>query len=394
MKTKNIVNYLFFLQFLILLSCSNNPQTKIVEVPEVLPEDIVELNAEQYTMAGIQMDYFSLRPMNSTLRATGIITVSPQNLASVCAPLGGFVRNTDLVQGSYVRKGQVMVIMENPEFIDLQQKYLESLSQLEYAEAEYRRHQELYKDDIYSAMNFQQVTANYKSLKAEVNALGQKLVMTGFDPGRLTEDNISATVPVLSPLDGYITVVNVNLGKYVMPNDIMFQIVNTSDLTLELTLFEKDINKISVGQRINFSLPSDGNSRYDAVISQAGRAISQDKTVKVYADVKNPTNRILPGMFVNAWIQTSGDTLSALPTEAIVQFDEKDYIFIFEKMKKENNKDVTEFRMVEIKRGISGDGFTEIILPGNFELEKKYVVIKGAYNLMAAKKNAGEMSCG
>ncbi len=37
--------------------------------------------------------------------------------------------------------------------------------------------------------------------------------------------------------------------------------------------------------------------------------------------------------------------------------------------------------------------YTEIILPDNFDLRKAKVVIKGAYNLLSAKKNAGEMAC-
>ncbi|SDD01059.1 hypothetical protein [Williamwhitmania taraxaci] len=53
----------------------------------------------------------------------------------------------------------------------------------------------------------------------------------------------------------------------------------------------------------------------------------------------------------------------------------------------------SEYRMVEVHKGVSDNGFTEIILPASFAIKTAKVVIKGAYNLLSAKKNAGEMSC-
>jgi cobalt-zinc-cadmium efflux system membrane fusion protein len=217
--------------------------------------------------------------------------------------------------------------------------------------------------------------------------------MVGINPSKLQEDNISRNVSLPSPISGYVKVVNVNIGKFVAPTDVIFEIVNTDRLTIELTLFEKDINKVNIGQKLRFSMLN-GETQYSATITHVGRTIDVDKTVKVYASIGENSASILPGMYVNSWIETSSNPLAALPTEAIIQFDEKEYIFIFEKDKEENGKPFTEFKMVEIKKGLSDGGYTEVVLPKGFDLVNTKVVVKGAYNLMAAKKNAGEMSCG
>lgn len=383
----------FALSVILLTSCGSKPKETESKEEEVLPENIVELSADQFKVAGIVYGSIEQKTLSNTVKANGIITVSPQNLASICAPLGGFIRNTDLVAGSPVRKGQTLAIIENPEFIELQQNYLEAKSKLEFAEGEYNRHKELFKDDVYSAQNFQEVTSNYKSLKTQVNALAQKLEMVGINPSKLQEDNISRKVSLPSPISGFVKVVNVNIGKFVAPTDIIFEIVNTDRLTIELTLFEKDINKVNIGQKLRFSM-LDGETQYAATITHVGRSIDADKTVKVYASIGENSASILPGMYVNSWIETSSNPLAALPTEAIIQFDEKEYIFIFEKDKEENGKPFTEFKMVEVKKGLSDGGYTEVVLPKEFDLTTIKVVVKGAYNLMAAKKNAGEMSCG
>lgn len=377
----------------IISACSNKPKESATKQAESLPENIVELNAEQFRVAAIQYGAVEMRSLSNNLKANGLVTVSPQNLASVCAPLGGFVKSTDLVQGSPVKKGQVLAIIENPEFIELQQKYLEARSKLDYAEGEFKRHQELYNQDVYSAKNFQEVTANYKSLKTEVNALKQKLSLIGIDVAHLQDETISPVASVVAQISGYIKTVNVNIGKFVSPTDVMFEIVNTSGLTIELTLFEKDITKVETGRKLRFSLSSDESKEYEAVITQVGKSISEDKTVKVYASLSTSSPAILPGMYVNASIGTTNNPVASLPSEAVVQFDEKFYIFIFDRDKTENGKPVTEFKMVEVRKGVTEGDWSEVILPDGFDIKTAKVVVKGAYNLIAAKKNAGEMAC-
>ncbi len=389
---KNLI-LAFILPALISCNMGSGAKTPEEKEAEILPDNIVELNADQFRVAGVEYGSIESKNISNTLKVNGLITVPPKDFASVCAPLGGFVKSTDLVQGSPVKKGQILAIMENPAFIELQQSYLQSRSRLEYAEGEYKRHKELFDEDVYSAKNLQEVNANYKSLKAQVKAEEQKLSLIGIKASDLTEDNISSVVSVTSPITGYIKKVNVNIGKFVDPQDVMFEIISTSNLTIELTLFEKDISKVVIGQNLTFSLSNDALSKYTAQITQVGKSVSADRTVKVYASVSQPSDKIIAGMFVNAVIQTDTNPVAALPEESIVQFDEKEYIFVYERDKQENGKPFTEFKMVEVKKGITDNGFTQIILPEGFDVKNARVVIKGAYNLMAAKKNAGEMAC-
>jgi membrane fusion protein, heavy metal efflux system len=388
----NLLKYLI-LSATFAASCTSDPAGKDLTEREVLPEDIVELSLEQIKVAGVEFGAFEERTISNTLKVNGLVTVMPQNLASVCAPMGGFIKTTTLVQGSPVKKGQVLAIIENADFIDLQQNYLEAMSKLEFAEGEYKRHKTLYEEDVYSSQNLQEVTANYKSLRAQVTALRQKLALIGIEASGLTEDNISLTVELRSPINGYIKTAEVNLGRYVTPTDVLFEVVNTSEMVLELTLFEKDINQVESGQKLQFALTQDGSQRFSAVITQVGKAIGTDKSVRAYASISGPSGRILPGMYVNAWVENMEDKVLTVPTEAIIQFNEKNYIFIYERDKEEKGIPFTEFRIVEVTRGITMGDFTGIVLPGEFSTKNARLVVKGAYSLMAAKKNAGEMSC-
>jgi cobalt-zinc-cadmium efflux system membrane fusion protein len=375
------------------ISCNGDKKDSQETVKtEVLPPDVVELRADQVKLANIETGAIELRSLSGNLKVNGSVGVSPGNLATVCMPFGGFVKSTTLMPGNAVKKGQTLAIIENQEFVDIQQAYLEARSKLEFAEAEYKRHDELYKEDVYSKQNLQKVTSEYKSLKAQVKALEQKLAMIGINPAELQEDDISRSVAVISPISGFVSAVNVNIGKYVAPTDVLFEIVNSDKLYLDLILFEKDADKVSPGQKIHFFINNEAE-QHDAVIYQTGRSVSADKTYKVYASVTESCKNLLPGMYVNAVIEASAGQVSSLPSDAIVSFDDRDYIFIFNKNKEESGKQFTEYRMVEIRKGVTDGGYTEIGLPEGFDVKAVKVVIRGAYNLLSAMKNAGEMSC-
>ena len=386
---------LAILIFMVAFAESCQQSTKAREetkTAEVIPDDVVELRADQIKLAGVVTGSVEMRSLSGILKVNGIVNAAPQNLATICAPLSGFVKSTTLMPGNAVTKGQVLVVIENQEFVDIQQNYLEARNKLEFAEAEYKRHSELYKEDVYSKQNVQQVTSDYKSLKALVNALKQKLVLISINPDNLQEDNISRSISLVAPFSGFVEEVNVNLGKYVSPTDVMFKIVNNDKLFLELTLFEKDANKVAIGQKIRFFINNE-SEQHEAVITQTGQSVNADRTYKVYAGVTGICKNVLHGMYVNAIVETSGNMVTALPSDAVVSFDDKDYIFVFDKNKEEGGKPFTEYKIVQVKKGVTDGGFTEIVLPDGFDLKLAKVVIKGAYTLLSAKKNAGEMAC-
>ncbi|MCX6248714.1 MAG: efflux RND transporter periplasmic adaptor subunit [Bacteroidetes bacterium] len=392
-KYKIIISFLLILVTLLVVSCNGGKKTNTeIKEAEVLPADVVELRADQVKLANIETGLIQMRSLSGNLKVNGSVSVSPDNLATVCMPFGGFVKSANLIPGRAVTKGQTLAIIENQEFVDIQQNFLEAKSKLEYAEAEYKRHTELYKEDVYSQKNLQQVTAEYNSLKAQVHGLEQKLIMIGINPAGFTEDNITSSVAVISPISGYVKSVNVNIGKYVAPTDVLFEIVNIDKLYLELNLFEKDADKVSAGQKIHFFINNE-TEQHEAVIYQTGRSVNADKTYKVYATVAGNCKNVIPGMYVNAIIEASTDSVTALPAEAIVSFDDKDYIFVFDKNKMEKGNQFSEYRMVEVHKGITDGGYTEIILPGGFDAKSSRIVIKGAYNLLSAMKNSGAMAC-
>ena len=389
-KAFNKVSLIFLALAMLPLSCKENKADETST--EVLPENIVEMREDQIKLAGVETGSMEMKSLGTILKVNGVVSVAPQNFATVCMPYGGFVKNTMLLPGNQVVKGQVLAVIDNQDFVDVQQSYLEARNKLAFSEADLKRHTDLYKDDVYSEQNVQQVTVEYKNLKAMVRSLEQKLMIIGIDPAKLTEDNISSTVNLVSPIRGFLKSVNINIGKYVNPSEVMFEIVNNDNLFLELSLFEKDADKAVKGQKVKFYINNE-TEEHEAVITQTGKSVGEDKLFTVYASISSSCKNMLPGMYVNALISESDNKVNAVPSEAVVSFSDKDYIFVFEKDKEEEGKAFTEYRMVEVKKGVSSQGFTEVILPEGIDKGSLKIVTKGAYNILSAMKNAGEMAC-
>jgi cobalt-zinc-cadmium efflux system membrane fusion protein len=380
------------LSALLFTGCNNQSETlETKELHHEETESMVELTPAQYKVAGIELGKVEQKNLSSIIKVNGVLEAPPQSLVSISAILGGFVKSTNLLHGSRVTKGDAVVVMEHPDYIQLQQDYLDSKSKLVYLELAYKRQKGLREKNVSSAKIFQQTTADYKSAKARVNALEEKLALIEINAEQLQEsEKISRTVTIHSPIDGYVSKVNINIGKYVNPADVMFEIVNTEHLHVELTVFEKDINKIKEGQRIRFTLPNEDDRERRAFVYLIGRSIGRDRTVKVHGHLDKEDEQYLPGMFVKALIEISNNTVNALPDETIVQSEGKNYIFVFKGKRIENNQEMNDFKMVEIQKGITENNYTEVILPDTFDINSNQIVLKGAYSLLSKMKVSGE----
>jgi cobalt-zinc-cadmium efflux system membrane fusion protein len=363
---------------------------KTVEAPKVedatVHADAVEFTPDQFATAGIQWGKIAPRALSGVVVVNGMLDVPPQNLVSISAPLGGFLKSTDLLQGKAVRKGEVVAVMESSEYIQLQQDYLEQKSQLDFLHEEFNRQEELSKENVNATKTLQQSKASYLSALAKVNGLRGKLQLININPDQLEKTSeIHQTIPLYSPIHGFVTEVNANIGMYVAPSHAIFKIVDTEHLHAELTVFEKDVLKLKIGQKVRFVLANESRER-TATIHLIGREISNQRTVRVHCHLDNEDTNLLPGMYLTAQVETGNHETPTLPDEAIVSFEGKKYIFTAPDGAAENGR---TFKLIEIKTGIHENGFTEVIVPQEFS-PNAAVVVKGAYDILGKMKNSEE----
>ncbi len=386
LKNKKLIMFLLLMFSFTLPSCNKTEETQDEERKTTeQANNKVELTAEQFANAGIELGELSQINISKVLKVNGMIDVPPQNLVSISVPMGGFVKNTEVLQGLKVKKGQVLAVIENPDFIQLQQDYLDTQSKLEYAEAEYQRQAEMQREKVTSDRLVQQSTAEYKSLQVKLKALEQRLKLVGLDIERVRQGEITNQVAVTAPISGYVVTVNVNIGKYVSPAEVLFEIVNNEHLHAELNVFEKDVLDLKVGQKVLIMLGNETHE-HEGEIFLINHKINPDRTVNVHVHFDDKGEDMMPKTFLKGIIEIGKQKVWALPEQAFVLSESKNYIFVY--LGKNAGKET--FEMVEVNKGAGEKGFAEIILPEQIDLKGKKIAIKGSFHLLAKLKNIGE----
>ena len=241
---------IFFISTLLLLFSCGKDETKKEEFEVVAAENQISVNDAQFKTAGIEIGTLGQEEISAKIKLSGMVDVPPQNLASVSAPSGGYVKYTRFMPGMHVSKGETLAILEDPQIVQLQQDYLLAKSNLNYAQKDYSRQSDLNKSKASSDKVMQQAQTEANNQNIMMRGMAEKLRTMGINPENLNAGNIRRSIAVSSPVSGYISSVNVKIGQYVSPTDRLFEVVNTDDVHLALSVFEKDLNKISVGQRV------------------------------------------------------------------------------------------------------------------------------------------------
>ena len=365
---------------LLLFSCSNEQNSEQLNTEVTTIENVVQLTDKQIKNANVKTGKLSNQNISSVIKLNGKIDVPPQNMVSISIPLGGYLKSTKLLPGMHINKGEVIGVIEDISYIQLQQDYLTTKAQLTMNESEYNRQKSLNQSKATSDKVFEQTKANYQTQQILMKSLEEKLKLIGINPKNLTADNISNSINIYSPITGYVSSVNVNIGKYVTPSDILFELVNPEDIHLALTVFDKDISKLSIGQKLFAYTNSNPDKKYSCEIILVSKNLTNNNSTQVHCHFDQYDKNLLPGMFMNAEVELTNNNSIALPDEAIVRFENKHYAFI------SINKN--KFEMKEVKTGNSENGYTEII--DSDDLINQVFVTKGAYNLLMALKNKSE----
>lgn len=367
----------------LMLACTANKKEEQKAVASSMKPDsailnVVRLTAEQLKTANLSIGQIQNKEMHQVLKVNGLIDVPPSNIVSISIPLGGYLKKTNLIPGMFVKKGALLAVIEDPIYIQLQQDYLTAKSKLAYLDADFVRQRDLNVTKSTSDKIFQLAKSDFESQKYLVKSLQEKLKLIGIDPTQLNETTISRSINFNAPINGYVTKVNVNIGKYVTPTDVLFEIVDPSDLHVRLIVYENDVSNLKIGNEVVFTTNNDISKKYVAHVAVITPNINEQRTTDVHCHLVNENVRLYPGTYVNAEIALNNAKVDALPEESIVKWENKPFVFV-------KQPDQT-YKLVAVELGVSTNGFIEI----KTNLKGQDIVLNNAYTLLMKLKNSVE----
>lgn len=344
----------------------------------------VELNKAQYDAAGVTLGTFTMKNLSDVVNANGYTKLPPQNQADISVHLGGVVQTIKVIEGEFVKKGEVLATIGSPEFAKLQEAFLTSKSNLEFLSLEFDRQKRLSEEDVNSKKVFQKAKSDYDIEKARYSSLQKQLAILNLGSGV----NASSTMPVVAPISGYITEVNVKIGTNAEVGKPLFGIVDNSKLHVDLLVYEKDLHKVKAGQKIRFVLTNQDNIEITGKVFNVSKAFENEtKSVAVHADISNNSQALIPGMYVNALIDVGTQNVASLPADAVVRADGREFIFILEEGHEEEAGHKEEgktfhFQRVEVKTGTAQLGYVQVTVLQPIDKDAQ-IVLKGAYYIQS-----------
>lgn len=358
-------------------ACNSEKKQDVIEIQNSGAQDDnqITISKAQFESSNMALGKISKQTFYTTVKANGMLDVPPENKASVSAFFAGYVKNMRLIPGDKVKKGQVLFTIENPNYVQIQQDYLEAKSKLDFLKSEYERQKTLLAENITSKKSFLKAESDYRVTLAQYQSLEKKLRLMNINPNTLTGANLTSTLNVYAPISGTVTDIETSQGMFLNPSDVALTIMDGTSLHLELKVFEKDLPFIKEEQPIKFHL-QDSDSIFEGEVHLINKSINTtDRTVNIHGDLLNMEDAKLfaPGMYIESDIITSTQTFKALPNDAVVNVENANYGLL--------KTGDTSYKKVLIDVGISSNGYTQILNAKDFDNTAEFVT-KGAFSLI------------
>ena len=352
-------------------------------------ENAVSLTKLQMETIELELVQLEERNMSVGIEVTGQLELPPQDKADISPILGGIVKSVLVIEGDAVRKGQVLAILEHPDFIQYQQEYVAGINNLRFLEKEYERQKKLYDEKVGSGRDFQRITTEYQVSKSKVASLKEKLRLIGLNTSAIEKGKIYSSVNLVSPMKGSVSLVKTNIGSYIEPMSKAFEVVNVDQLHADFRVYEQDVNKIAVGQKIHFTTTALPNENFEGKIHAISPVFEENpKAVHIHADIIDNKRDLIPGMYVKGKIITEDLNVAVLPEQAIVQNGDKTFVFLkINEASTGESKGTMIFESREVITGVSYAGYTEVKLLNPIDQDSQ-IAGKGAYFLLAEKNKS------
>ena len=385
---------LFSLSFLLSCGNRNNAPEKSKETEQAAIPDSADsgtsLTREQMKSIGLELGFIEEKQLTATLKANGFLKVPNQNKAGITSLYSGIIKTLLVQEGDRIRKGQTIGTMTNPQFIELQEELLTLNGKMALADLEYKRQKELNEGNAGALKNLQQAATESANLNARLASVRQQLQIMGIQPESISSGHLITTINIKSPIDGTVSNVQVQIGAFINGSTVIAEVVDNSQLHLDLFVYEKDLPKLRDKQVIHFTLTNNPGKEYDAVIYSIGTAFENStKSIPIHAKVKGDKTGLIEGMNITAIVSLDKATVPAVPSDAIVNYQGQDYIFIEEGQVKGADSSSIKFKMIPVAKGDSDIGYVEITLLHKIPDHSK-VVVKGAFFILAKMTNKSD----
>lgn len=373
------MKYFIYLFALVVLAACNEKQTTDEHKHDHHEGDDLSLTKEQMEVNDYQIGTPQLRSFERNINFTGLVDLPPSHRHVISHFLPGYIKQVKVIVGDHVKKGETLAVIEHQGILELQERYVQAESELEYLEQEYNRLKQLYEENVAAKKDFLSAKSDFLSKQATRNSLKKQLQLIHISPDAVLAGNISSTYAVLAPANGIISSVNIATGAWVGDEKQLMALVNPDHIHLELQVFAKDIPALTEGQSLKFGLHGESEYKHEAKIYRIGVEVKDDRRVLVHAHPDSIPPHLTIGSYVNGSINIADDSLVALPTTAVTALNGENYALVVT----DQHDGETHFKRTKINMIQQQNGWIAV----DPKWKDHSFLMNGAFDLIKDKEN-------
>lgn len=240
----------------------------------------------------------SVRP--TFISGIGTLVIPSADIVLITSQSAGLVKTVLFPSGSYVKKGEALAVIENIEFLKLQQQYLEAKSEFFYYREDLKRQGGLAIENATSVKKMQQAQLDFQTSEIRYRSLEKQLTLIGFKTDSLDADHLSSDMALRAPVSGYIDKITVHTGNPISAGETILVLVRKYEPLIAFELPEEFYPKLKTGNQIEFFFPGDSLILYEARLTFINRQTDASRhLIRAWAIPLKSSSRFIPGMQVN-----------------------------------------------------------------------------------------------
>jgi cobalt-zinc-cadmium efflux system membrane fusion protein len=287
-----------------------------------------------------------------------------------------------VLEGQKIQKGQLLLTISSNEFIQLQETFLTTRSELEFIKADLERQRKLREENVIGEKDFQLIKTKYQTLQARMRAAEANLRMLNMDIKKLADEGeISPYLEIHAPISGYLLTLPSTIGMSASATTELAHIISLDKLHADIFVYEKDIDQVFEEQVVDIEFVNQSIPKTKGRVEFIGRGIDPVKrTVVVHAVFLSPKGNVLPDMTLKATFKGTRSIQLTIPSAAVIRDGNAEYVYV----KQANNAFVRADITIN-----GGDDHTVFIEPTAHLKEGTAVVCKGSLLIDGEMKKDG-----
>jgi cobalt-zinc-cadmium efflux system membrane fusion protein len=331
MHTEKLTIFLFGAAFLFVCGCSRpySDSVSVIETDSTGKAAVIFLSEERVKKSGIRTDSAYFKSTTRVLTCPGYVLAETEHAINMPSPVEGKITELYAVDGHRVKSGSLIAVIENSDFIILQQEFLESKNLYEFYREEYSRQGDLTVENATSIKKMQIARRDYQSAELIYNSLTLQLKLLGILPDSVNASKMSPRIPVYSSIAGTVTSIPVYKGMYIRKGDPLLKLSPLAQKPLiRFTIPEEAVAELHKGKTISCVAAFDTLKNIEVVVESIYTSMNSDSyLLTVIGHVKSSETNVIPGMSVYAKIPVNAYPRYTVLPHSIISAKSGNYIF-------------------------------------------------------------------